>query len=509
MDQEELKDNKLEESLDTVYEPAPSFKDEMKAIGNFFKKLIGRAEQTSVENHEEEPIAKVNLENEKHQDFGDSKQNEELHSEMKSVYSNENPIEASSNHESEFIETNILIDKLKKKEKKKILSEEQIQAKKLKLFKDLTSIFLFLVVLFSVSFFGFTSTSKKEFCMSCHEMKPEYYTLQASAHSDLQCVDCHTNPGLEGMFKEKAKTFGMFFKKVTERYDQPITLKHDVTDVSCNRCHDMNKRTASPSGDLVIPHNKHQKVGLECVTCHQGVVHGKISERNLTKRAEIRNWNQDIANSMMSEKVNTGILMDECITCHKARDVNASCVTCHSTGMVPESHKNKDFGTSTHGADAEKDIKNCDKCHSLMTTKSVTMETNTDKTKNYLNGKALEGTVISTSNYIAANEFCRSCHSKRPPSHNDTFFLNHGITASKNIKKCYGCHVVNTKSKFDDAITSTKCGTCHPASHAKSNFQVRHPYPFAGVPKINNSCFVACHTKTKCASCHVNLKKSN
>ena len=521
MDQEKLKDSNLEESLDAEYEPAPSFKDEMRAVGNFFKKFFGRIYQASDETLEEETDSTANLEKETNQSSIVETEHESstsLDTVQNSITDsgNENEIPTINELDSIDIPTEVVpTDKVRVKKKgkwfvrkkKPQLSNEQIQEKKVKFYKGLTSTSLFLLVFFAVSFFGFTSTSKKEFCQSCHEMKPEYYTLMASNHADVECVDCHTNPGLEEMFKEKVRTFNMFTKKLVDKADIPIVLKKEVSDEACNKCHKMDKRTVSAEGDIIIPHVKHQKNMVECVFCHGGVAHGKISSRNVTKKSDYKNWDAEIGKLMMSDKSYIKTKMTTCTICHEARDVSNDCNTCHSSSMFPETHKSGDFVSSTHGAMARSDIQKCDYCHQYTTRRPIEV---VKTTKSYQsNGESKEDVVISTRQYIFENDLCRNCHSKRPPSHKvDSFFLKHGSLATADKEKCYGCHSPNANlKKTRVAAAKVVCGSCHPSTHKDNVYKEKHPIIKEGnVNIIQESCFLKCHTRGKCGKCHDNFR---
>ncbi len=82
---------------------------------------------------------------------------------------------------------------------------------RIRLYKFMTLTLLFLALFFSVGVFGLEATSSSKFCSSCHEMKPEYYTWKASSHSEVDCVNCHTEPGIKQTAKDKA---GLIVKAV-------------------------------------------------------------------------------------------------------------------------------------------------------------------------------------------------------------------------------------------------------------------------------------------------------
>jgi nitrate/TMAO reductase-like tetraheme cytochrome c subunit len=482
----------------------PSFKDEIKSIGLFFKRIFGSSEKLSSENKEYKSVT------EEQQDEHTNLTKTET-SKSKQIISTEeesNIVELLSDDEEEEYAEKPKKRKWFSKKNKPQLTEEQIQEKKVKLYKGLTSTFVFLFIFFTISFFGFTSTSKKEFCKSCHEMRPEHYTLMASSHSDVECVDCHTNPGLEEMFKEKARTAGMFFNKLSNRVEPPIVTKRPIDDAACNKCHDMKKRAVTHEGDWIIPHDRHANNGIACVDCHSGVAHGQIADRNLTQKKNLSQWNEIVGKSAMSDERYTKLTMDECMNCHMAREITTKCEGCHSTGMVPESHKKTGFvDEGTHGTLARDDIEKCHKCHAYNTPDPIEVVQESTKNNNGIKIVSKEKNVMTVENYVLENKFCRDCHRTKPKSHEGNFFKRHGSLASKNDRKCYSCHPATQMKSRRNAVTGTTCRTCHPAKHAKNFAMYRsHPVPLKKGDKIDASCF-RCHSRSACAKCHKEFRQ--
>jgi len=148
--------------------------------------------------------------------------------------------------------------------------------------KIATLTLLFLVIFFSFGYAGLEGSSKSEFCASCHEMNPEYYTWKNSAHSEVDCVACHTEPGVENIAKGKVDTIEQAIKKQMQTYEAPIRMPSEISDASCEKCHNVYNRNFTVSGDLIIPHDKHKEQDISCTQCHSGIAHGKIADRKMT-----------------------------------------------------------------------------------------------------------------------------------------------------------------------------------------------------------------------------------
>lgn len=372
-----------------------------------------------------------------------------------------------------------------------------------RLIKVMTLTLFFLILLFSVGFLGLETTSSSKFCASCHEMKPEYYTWKASSHSEVDCVNCHTGSSKEDYAKAKANGLVQVFKKATKTYTAPIRMPDQIQDSSCEKCHNLSSRDVTPTGDLVIPHDKHKKQGIQCAQCHQGVAHGKIADRKMTYQTDYGRWDEMLGNAIMSEPEFIKPDMDTCMECHKVRNAPLECTACHTTGMYPESHQRQDFKPGAHGIHAREDLGSCNECHKDMSLEEVTgFEEVPSFTKFLKKGQSKEKQKTEK-DYAKENTFCRDCHSTRPSSHTSDFMMSHGGIAKDNIERCTTCHEYQKRS--DAVIDIPACASCHPATHNDKPWRERHPIQLTPNQKLEQSCYT-CHNPNKCATCHVEVQ---
>jgi hypothetical protein len=84
-------------------------------------------------------------------------------------------------------------------------------------------------------------TDSPSFCGTCHTMEPEFKGYEISAHRNVACVECHTEPGLEGWIKAKINGTRQLFEVLTGSFPTPIPPPDHTqlpsTDVTCQRCH--------------------------------------------------------------------------------------------------------------------------------------------------------------------------------------------------------------------------------------------------------------------------------
>ena len=366
-----------------------------------------------------------------------------------------------------------------------------------KLYKFLTVALFLVVVFFSIGAITVETTSTSKFCSTCHEMQPEYYTWKASSHSEVDCVQCHIKSGVDEYAKAKANGLVEVYKKTTGKYTAPIRMPDEVPDESCEKCHNVYKRNFTTSGDIIIPHDKHKEKDVTCVQCHSGIAHGNIDDRKMTFQSDYESWDSTIGKTAMSEMKFVKPDMDTCMECHKAKNITTECSACHTTGMVPDSHKQEDFKTKTHGQQAETDLQECNDCHKDMSTTKLEGYDEPSLVSKYLNADKQVSTK-SHINYAKENSFCVDCHNIRPASHTADLISNHGAYANQNKGKCSICHEVDRNVGTPQG--KTVCSSCHSKDHP-NNWRQSHPVKVAENQRPQQSCYT-CHVEKSCTRCH-------
>lgn len=148
-------------------------------------------------------------------------------------------------------------------------------------------------------------TSRNSFCNSCHVMKPYYRTWGESTHANVNCVACHSGPGLVGQFRGKV---ALFRQLVVNVIFQPDSVKagDGIPNGYCTACHSEHRRPTS-GADLKLPAGHHKMVGnpFQCVDCHKELVHDKTPNGKNVVRMKV------------------------CLNCHKQKKISVKCVTCH------------------------------------------------------------------------------------------------------------------------------------------------------------------------------------
>lgn len=222
------------------------------------------------------------------------------------------------------------------------------------------SIVAFLAISISV-------VSRPETCGSCHEMEPAYRQWKLSSHYGVDCVECHTEPGLSGYMKIIWDGTGHLFQHILGDYDSVIETH--ITDSSCLRCHHMSERPESiPQASLRISHSKH--TDQECDDCHGRLVHTELVTDTPTGVAPAHAARECTVCHEL-ETCPHGHADVDCVSCHSGNIPNheigekrgammrESCIECHEAEGVGSPGECRTCHFSPHGFDAD-----CASCHS-------------------------------------------------------------------------------------------------------------------------------------------------
>lgn len=200
---------------------------------------------------------------------------------------------------------------------------------------------------------------------------------EVSTHSKISCAECHVNPGTAAFLTFAAKSIPAFYSQLVAGPSNTNLL--DAPDrEACQKCH-TTYREVSPAGDLLIPHRAHVEVlGMECVACHQDMVHS-LNRRGFNRPE-----------------------MEQCLEqCHDGDKASNECIDCHTRKQAPDTHDREDW-LAVHGQMAE--TQDCAECHDW------------------------------------TPEYCAECHEQRPASHAGNWKKDHAPHAKTRGDGCLVCH---------------------------------------------------------------------
>ena len=380
------------------------------------------------------------------------------------------------------------------------------------------SLFSFIALL-GVMYGAIEATSVPSFCKSCHEMGPEHITFEASAHSEISCVQCHVKPGAVNELVHKVESLKEVYYHVVGPPD-PIAQTVAVENENCEQCHSEN-RLVSATGDVKVNHKKHIDKEIPCITCHSGVAHAKVVERGLNTQDVLDKWKPEVAEKLMSKEY-MAPNMGTCIDCHnqvnegkkpwediayslpesnhgkkdehkaeaaEAKDANhkktqniilqavgkqmkdvdlsMECSTCHLEVNTPKNHENIDWNQK-HGASAVENLDKCITCHTDSKWIKVFEKQDINELLKANSGKEKYTQNIEVVKTEARkNQFCSTCHTDRPTSHGDSdaWLTQHAGKAQTTAEK-QNCTVCHDNQKVEEgqksnAPTDVYCEFCH------------------------------------------------
>jgi nitrate/TMAO reductase-like tetraheme cytochrome c subunit len=223
-------------------------------------------------------------------------------------------------------------------------------------------------------------TSTPSFCDNCHLMVEPTELWEQSTHGNVNCIECHVNPGIVNEIEHKILSYKEIYAQIFGSGEMPPDV-HLPSNESCLQCHN-DDREVSPSGDIKIPHLEHVEMrDLRCADCHFNVVHSRRGEPGGPPP------------------------MDVCYMCHDGVKAPDTCATCHLT-PPPKEEAHPTDALENHGRMATDRIDDCRRCHS------------------------------------EASRFCEDCHSKPPESHLVPAwrYTHYRAVELKGRDGCYGCH---------------------------------------------------------------------
>ncbi|MFZ5827311.1 MAG: cytochrome c3 family protein [Bacillota bacterium] len=336
-------------------------------------------------------------------------------------------------------------------------------------------------------------------CAECHSMEVEVDQWAESVHSNLTCLECHTEGDVTWVRHE-------FLERNEEMAAHPgehktIKLKADLA--RCETCHE--PQWALVQHDLIpgnlIPQVKtvpHSEMGkkmdirvahslhvngekLECVACHLNAVHGPAP--GTPER-------RDDAHQL-------------CMDCHEQEDVklevkgDVSCAACHLdvAKITPADHKDVTAWKRAHGTASA--TQRCGDCHMSASAGPQ--------------GRLANPVFFPTT---TRGDDCTTCHADMPMPHPDNFLARHGKEAlSAKPGTCQTCHAPAAgEVAVPDHAGPKYCTECHlkPMPHP-DNFLAVHGKEALQAPAVCTACHSsqnpvnprAAHaSKTYCGACH-------
>jgi hypothetical protein len=289
-------------------------------------------------------------------------------------------------------------------------------------------------------------------------MNPYYDSWKSSKHSNVNCIDCHLQPGFSNYVKGKINGFAQAVDCMVGR----ISTKPSATveDSSCLRseCHSVEEleSTNIDYNGIKFTHRNHVKkvvngIRISCGTCHshfEGDEHFKVNN-------------------------------DACFTCHFLRDseterplVQTRCQDCHE---VPDKVIKRGFVAINHVEFVSYKASCEDSCHKKEIQKTIEV----------------------------IDSVCLNCHSFGKERQADSVELHEAHTSSEKVE-CYACHgkVSHGQTEVMSVSVMMDCKSCHSDTHQvqRTIYTTQHPMQDEKTERVLNPMFL---THVECTGCHI------
>jgi nitrate/TMAO reductase-like tetraheme cytochrome c subunit len=318
------------------------------------------------------------------------------------------------------------------------------------------ALFVVTAGLFSVAMVE--ATGQPGFCRSCHIMGPYYESWRQSTHAEVNCLECHLQPGFTGLIKGKINGLAQAVDCAVGRVGTKPSAT--IVDASCLRseCHNTQKlsgETLDCSG-VRFTHEKHldkvvDGIRITCGTCHshfEGDVHFSV------------NTNACFACHFLGGDASTG------------RPVRANCRGCH---QVPQEVIRRGFVKIDHSEFVSYGASCEESCH-----KREVQQTS-----------RVEETV------------CLDCHSFRKPADANSVELHASHTNGEKVE-CFACHgrVSHGRTGVESVTAMMDCQSCHSDTHQaqRSIYGTQHPMQPNSADRVLGPMFL---THVECTGCHI------
>ncbi len=329
-------------------------------------------------------------------------------------------------------------------------------------------------------------TGQPGFCNSCHIMNSYYASWETSGHSEVNCLDCHLQPGFAGYVKGKINGLAQAVDCMVGRIGTKPNAR--VEDISCMRseCHsvaELESKQIDYNG-IKFTHKNHVSkevdgIKISCGTCHnhfEGDEHFSVNNnvcftchflKNNTSNKRLVQTSCKSCHEVPNRIIEHGLVKinhSEFVSykascedsCHKREIEKASevsdsvCLNCHSFSMGEDSNS-----TELHEKHTGQEKVECFACH----------------------GKVPHGQreVLSVSSMMD----CRNCHSDTHQVQRTIYTADYHGQQSETVRslspmflthvECSGCHIervskstgsLDSLGKVAKAVPRA-CDNCH------------------------------------------------
>ncbi len=311
------------------------------------------------------------------------------------------------------------------------------------------------------------------FCNSCHIMNNYYDNWKTSTHSEVNCLECHLQPGFMGHVKGKINGLSQAIDCIVGRVGTKPSAT--ILDESCLRseCHSTEELLTNniDFNGIKFTHKNHMKQVVDGINITCGICHSHFEgDEHFSVNKEV------------------------CFTCHFLRDtetseqlVKTSCTSCHE---VPDKVIQRGLVTINHSEFVSYKASCEDSCHKKEIQKTSEID---------------DRVCLSCHNYTDAEKILaadkQTTGAMEHPS--DSVELHKAHTKSHKVE-CFACHgkILHGQTEVASVADMLDCQSCHSDTHQvqRTIYATQHPMQDIKTDRVLSPMFL---THVECTGCHI------
>jgi hypothetical protein len=334
-------------------------------------------------------------------------------------------------------------------------------------------ILLLAAIVLVVSSGAIVVSEQPGFCNSCHIMNSYYANWKTSTHSEVNCLECHLQPGLMGHVKGKINGLSQAIDCMVGRVGTKPSAT--ILDESCLRseCHSTEEllETDIDFNGIKFTHKNHMDKVVDGINITCGICHSHF------EGDQHFNVNKDV-----------------CYTCHflsnpetNEKLVKTSCTSCHE---VPNKVIQRGLVTINHSEFISYQASCEDSCHKKEIHKTSEIDDmiclnchNFTDPENILPTDKREAEAIK---YTSDSVELHKAHTK-----------NHKV-------ECFACHgkILHGRTEVTSVADMLDCQSCHSGTHQvqRTIYATQHPMQDNKTDRVLSPMFL---THVECTGCHI------
>lgn len=311
------------------------------------------------------------------------------------------------------------------------------------------------------------------FCNSCHIMNNYYDNWKTSTHSEVNCLECHLQPGFIGHVKGKINGLSQAIDCMVGR----VSTKPSATilDESCLRseCHSTEELLE-------------KDIDFNCV---------KFTHKNhMNKVVDGINITCGICHSHFEGDEHFSVNKNVCFTCHflsnlqtNEKLVKTGCTSCHK---VPDKVIQRGLVTINHSEFVSYKASCEDSCHKKEIKKTSKID---------------DRVCLNCHNYAEAEKILTADkQTTGAPEHPSDSVELHKAHTKRHKVECFACHgkILHGQTEVTSVADMLDCQSCHSDTHQVQRiiYTTQHPMQDKKTDRVLSPMFL---THVECTGCHI------